>query len=962
MSFSKENLEHISDKSARFLQHLDACIQWVENYLKAEERLSDRYKLIKIRREMKKIRYSATQKPAAALYGESQVGKSYLIKNLLSVPGQELEIADVSTGVQHDFLERINPKGDQTEATSVVTRFSADSHHIDKAYPIAIRLLSPKDLVLFLCDSYFSDIADHVYNPKPAELAEEVNRICIDASESASQDYLTEDDIYDIKEYLEENYGLLANKFEDAGYWAVVSASIHRIHPNNWYRVFQLIWGKLDAFNDIFNKLVRELGRLQFSELVYAEFRSVLRQYGTILHVARLREIEFGPLYEDVSKENFRPEVAVMFQSGGNRSELSVNKSILCALSAELILPVSPELKELKPFLVNSDLLDFPGARSRLENRETAVNKEQIDMMVLRGKVSYIFKKYSSERLISNLLLCNRDAKIEVKYIPKLLNEWIAQYVGKTPEEREKSLRTAAIPPIFVIFTFFNNDLKFNEKNDRSDNLHEKWIKRFVTIFENEIVTKNYDWHTRWTVSSPYFQNFYMLRDFTHSRDTYFGYSENKDESEWAKGVYFGDKFQNHEDYFNKLSESFLQFEFVKKHFRDARLSWDEAASRNKDGSDLIIGNLTTVSSNETRKTRFVDLLNGYVSEVDHILSKHYHSDQADKQIIEAARTGADIHANMNAIFSKNPYHFGRFMRTFMIAERDIYNFYHDKLTGLELIENSNLNKYIFFRESSPALSNTKTYDENIEVLRTTYHLRDKSEVESYFEEKEIDLKELFYGELNSLKNNSIALAEGLRDYWFENYLNIERFRVFIDDGFSQVALEKLLKTTKINFERQKITKYIADNIKKYVDRYDKITHAEELIADVSSAIINQFVNSLGWSFGSENDVNKIRATNDANNLNLNLPELNTSFESMTTEDLNQLFNDIDKLNENISKSPPDERAVNNVPVIRQYRRWRELMKVSFIATCDIPTYDIEGNRNLGALIEGMNTYQFNIS
>ena len=167
-------------------------------------------------------------------------------------------------------------------------------------------------------------------------------------------------------------------------------------------------------------------------------------------------------------------------------------------------------------------------------------------------------------------------------------------------------------------------------------------------------------------------------------------------------------------------------------------------------------------------------------------------------------------------------------------------------------LENSNLNKYIFFRESSPALSNTKTYDENIEVLRTTYHLRDKSEVESYFEEKEIDLKELFYGELNSLKNNSIALAEGLRDYWFENYLHIERFRVFIDDGFTQVALEKLLKTTKINFERQKITKYIADNIKKYVDRYDKITHAEELIADVSSAIINQFVNSLGWSFGSD--------------------------------------------------------------------------------------------------------------
>jgi hypothetical protein len=959
MSYSAEKTVQISEKSGDFLRQLDDCIQWVEKYLKAEERVSERYKLIKIRREMKKIRYSVLQKPAAALYGESQVGKSYLIKNLLSVPQKELEIKDVSTGILHDFLEKINPKGDQTEATSVVTRFSADSHHIDTAYPVAIRLLSPKDIVLFLCDSYYSDISDHKYNPRPEVLEEEIRRICKEAAESSVQHYLCEDDIYDIREYLEENYGINTYKFEEASFWSVLAQSIHKIQPNNWHRVFELIWGKLSAFNDIFKKLIRQLEILQFSVTVYAEFRSVLRQYGTILHVARLREIELGPLYEDVSKEDFVPDVAVMFQNENGRTELRVNKSNLCALSAELILPVSSELKIQKPFLANSDLLDFPGARSRLENREEAVTKEQIDMMVLRGKVSYIFNKYSSERLISNLMLCNKDAKIEVKYIPKLLDKWIGYYIGKTAEERERSLRNTSIPPIFVIFTFFNNDLKFNEKNDRSNNLHEKWIKRFQTIFENEIVTKNFDWHNHWTRSQPFFQNFYMLRDFTHSRDTYFGYSENKDESDWAKGVYFGDKFQGHEDYFDKLRDSFLQFEFVKKHFSNAVLSWEEAASRNKDGSDLIIKNLTEVSSNETRIKRFTDLLCEYVNDVRDILAKHYHSNEADKQIVQAARTGADIHANMNTIFSKNPYHFGRFIQTFMVPERDIYNFYHEKLASLELIENNNLNKYIFFRESSPALSNNKSYDENIEVLRATYHLKDKEEVETYFQEKEIDLKELFYGELNSLKNNSVALAEGLRDYWFANYLGIERFRVFIDDGFSQSAVERLLDTTKVNFDRQKITRIIADKIKKYVDRYDKIIHAEELIADVSAAIINEFVNTLGWSFYSENEVEKIGETNQANGLNLVLPAPDVSFEAMTMDDLNLLFVDIDKLNENISKSPPDENAIKNVPVIRQYRRWRDLMKVSFIATCDIPTYDVEGNRNLGTLIDSVSSFQF---
>jgi hypothetical protein len=960
----QHQLNKTADQTTNLLKEIDGSIAWVEQYLKAEERNNASYELKKIRRGLKKIRYAITQKPAAALYGESQVGKSYLIKNLLSVPGTELRINDISSysNESHDFLEDINPKGDQTEATSVVTRFTVSKDHIiNNNYPIKINLLSPKDVILFLCDSYFSDLIDHA--PRKVQEYDEDTAILVKAYSKLDneQSYLSEDDVYEIKEYLEGNFLSNVGNLKDATYWDTVASLIHRVSPSDWYKVFEIIWGKKEPINEIFNRLVKELEKLGFVSEVYAEFKSILRKYGTILHVARLKEIVSGPSYEDVQRENYDPRVKIVYVKNTREIQTEMEKSLLCALSGELIIGINDTLTAEKKFLEHSDLLDFPGARSRLETKESNLRNDVIDVMVLRGKVSYIFNKYSADRLISNLLFCNKDAKIEVKYIPRLLNNWIETYIGEDRIKRSESLKRTPLPPLFVIFTFFNNDLKFNEKNDREETLREKWMKRFVTIFENEIVTKDYNWHKDWTQESLYFKNFYLLRDFTHSKEFFEGYSKDKKEKGFTP-VHYGDKFEDSVDYFAKLKKSFLDFEFVKNHFRDPEVSWTESAGENKDGSKLIIDSLTSVSDNETRTYRFVNLLNELKTEALNIIEKHFHSDESDEQIKKAARIGAEIHANMNNVFGKNPYHFGRFIKNFMLTEGSIYNYYHEKLTTLDLITKTNITRYIHFRESSPKLSNKNNYEENLDVLKIDYHLNDHQEVESKFKEMDIDLNELFYGELNALKNNSLALAEGLRDFWFDNKLDIKRFKPFIDDGFSASALEKLLENIKINFNRQKIIHHIAEKIRQFVDRYDKINQAEEMIADISAGIINEFVNSLGWSFYTNNEREKIKSTSDVNKLNLVLPHHEVVFESMEEEHLSKLFEDMDKLNENLSQVPVNEEAIKNVPMIRHYRRWRDLMKVSFVANCDIPTYDVEGNRRLKIILERIKIYNFTIN
>jgi hypothetical protein len=85
----------------------------------------------------------------------------------------------------------------------------------------------------------------------------------------------------------------------------------------------------------------------------------------------------------------------------------------------------------------NTDLLDFPGARNRLGIHEEEIIDEDIPKMLLRGKVAYLFNKYSYSEKINILLFCQNNEKVEVQNIvPDLLNNWIFEMIGKTPEER----------------------------------------------------------------------------------------------------------------------------------------------------------------------------------------------------------------------------------------------------------------------------------------------------------------------------------------------------------------------------------------------------------------------------------------------------------------------------------------------------------------------------------------------
>ncbi|HMD00540.1 MAG TPA: hypothetical protein VKH37_10315, partial [Ferruginibacter sp.] len=424
-------------------------------------------------------------------------------------------------------------------------------------------------------------------------------------------------------------------------------------------------------------------------------------------------------------------------------------------------------------------------------------------------------------------------------------------------------------------------------------------------------------------------------------------------------------------DFLNNYHSQFLNYHNAsRRFFANPELNFSEASLPNKDGSELIIKSLTPVSSNNISVPIYINYLNDAVSEAEEQLQKHYHSDQADEQIRKSAREGSDLQLKMDIVFGMDAYYFGNFIEHLTITESEILKFYHDLLQSEKLVKKKNTNAYILLRLQNPGIKPDLSYAENVEVLRVNYHKETAEETEEYFRDEKIDLNELFFGDMYNLLDNSIILAEEAKQYWYNNKLTVDNFEFFTDKGFEKSLLTGLFDTLKTSFDKHQMTRRIAEEIRGYVDVQKRIEKAEDMIAHISAGIINEYVTTFGWKYYSDAEKNKMYETNSANKLNLKFPAEQESFQTIqkvaegdTNEmTLEKLVEYMDNLNENLSKNPVDKDIIKYVPMVKNYQKWSEMMKIAFIANCDIPTYNIEANKVLHDLQNKMKEFKFSIS
>ena len=135
---------------------IESSIVWAKKFGKETFPVEE---LKEYRRTLKRIANSLEENCSAAAYGESQVGKSYLMSSLLSTADSPFVITN--NGKEYSFIDELNPSGgntSKTESTGVITRFTINNDNEAMKNYVKVKNLSVADLLMLLVDSYYNDL------------------------------------------------------------------------------------------------------------------------------------------------------------------------------------------------------------------------------------------------------------------------------------------------------------------------------------------------------------------------------------------------------------------------------------------------------------------------------------------------------------------------------------------------------------------------------------------------------------------------------------------------------------------------------------------------------------------------------------------------------------------------------------------------------------------------------------
>lgn len=964
--------------TADYIKLCNEAIDWVEKYKpdQYEQRFLD---IVEQRRILKQIQSTMSDNPAIAAYGKSQVGKSYLMSNLLQDKGKPFIVK--SDGREYDFINEMNPRTQKTEATGVVTRFSSfDScpERFKEEHPIMMRALSVTDIVMVLAEGYYNDIVDFT-SPSVAEIeeyADEIRKKYASYSRS-SRSAVSADDVLDMKAYFNK-YINNAQEIKKSCFFDKIALIIEAVPVSDLTRIFSFLWNNDNNLSNLFRRFVNLLERLDFARYVYLPAEALLhheKNENTIMSVQCLNGLN----------EPDARMTDVFLCSGLNQftTVSNVSKSELSGICAEIVLKIPKEFLDSsdsysfdmimdaqvisqlgdgivkKDILRRTDLLDFPGARSRQQQlAEKLSDPKVLTNVLLRGKVAYLFNMYCEARMINILMYCHHNESNDVTSIPMLLNNWVEKYIGNSPEVRASKLKTLnGISPLFYVATMFNVDMKYNVNSreaNKSDGLDGRWEARFDKVLTKECFGGSMSWYRNWEGHDSLFKNSYLLRDFKYSgvgeSNLYEGFAASGSEIQWIipqnSHTPADQLAERAKEYYSDLRNSFITNKYVKSLFENPALSWDVAASRNNDGALYIIQRLGDVCSliSDFRKNQCADDMKAAIKAVYRAVADFYVSQDEEVILRENIRKAKTIHREMDMACNSDNYFFGHLLQSLQLNENEVLNLVHSLIQGNQLnndVQTFSDYEIIFTRCSR--FEGCNHDDDRWDRLISVYGFIDRQDAKDYLRKKDVDPNILFRRTFER-KKNSYRIAERIMDLWTDKIRRIDTLKRFTTDGnFDPVVMEYLVSQLINSSKDLDLESHLAETIADHVNVTNISTVSEGLIADVLTETVNEFVNDFGFRYLDEETAEQAEKT-AASEPALSLKYIKKVLpEEVSEEYITGLFNGMS------SKSAPLTPAFEN-----NYFKWLEYIVVAFISHLSCPDYNREANDKLSIIMEGL--------
>lgn len=926
------------------LKTIEQSLEW-EQHVPESERLNYRQKLINIRRELKKIKYAVEERPSTAAFGESQMGKSYLVSAMLSSPDKPFCVTNGS--VSYNFIDAINPSSPNStiEATGVITRFTTNNEKgsLPDGY-LKAQLLSVSDIVLMLCEAYYNQIDYSHENILDSEVINKTLYNMVLGTTIDTSRFMNEDDVLDIREYLQiSSIQKKCHHILNSDIFNYFLLNVDRLSNIQLISALKLLWNNNVDISRVFDDLIKVYSQLGFETVVYTKFDSVLKKHGTLLDVARLDEMYGAP---EVIGNDYRPNTEVKLSS--NDIPRTIPKSFFIALIAELCFSLPTELCDNREFLHQLDILDFPGARRPEQIKESKLNEgKNLSTVLRRGKVSYLFNKYSAAKRISTLLFCHNNNQSAESTMGTLLNEWVMRNIGENTIMRNSYIQQSKLSPLFIIGTWFNKELDFqNEVPGDKDRLNERWQRRFNVVLEKEVLKSVGDtehWFNHWTSPTIPFQNIYMLRDFKYSKGIFEGYDPDEGTSE-NEPI----SITKYPNFLQDLRTSFISNDFVHAHFVNPGSAWNEAATVGQDGTRRIINGLSEIAPNVStaREDKFMRDLNVLAKDLRMLLEQYYHPESSDEQLKQAKRQAGAACLQIDRLTGIDSYFFGRLIDTMMIKESEIYELVHQQILGAEqALPMSNVESTIFM---GAGLDTSASREENIKKLCDYLGMSDEDDCRKYLIDEGVEMENLL-SQCQMVAGRADKLVEIIEELWHEKFLQT-RCVDTLKDKFNMInnVVSNLWSLYLMLNLREK---FVA-RVNSYIQSLDKEV-CVGILADYLAMSFNAFVNSFGYEFLSDETKQNILKQNKELQLNLDENMLEHNRETEGVSLLADLYQQKERLSSGVFGTS-ERQLLMRFPQYNQMWRWQQRLRLGYIYACSLPDYDVKANDELKNILKNM--------
>lgn len=592
-------------------------------------------RLGKLERRAAKLAIASQRKPALAVFGPSQAGKSFLV-SVLARPSTGALVAQFNSH-EVNYIREINPEG-EGEATGLVTRFTTERVFGHEDLPIALDLMTESDVIRCLVNSFFNDGDQSDPVREADDLAALMEAARADRGRAAARG-LSADDVRDVQGYVEREFSRSAYAQSLQPYWDEAAKLLPNMGRPQRAKLLAVLWGGHAAFTDTYLQLTSALDALNHAQHCFAGLDALVPRETSIIDVRTLHKLGTP---EDSGK-------ILVETPDGSRSE--IDRPVLCALTAELVVPM-----KTRPDAVfdRMDLLDFPGARNRFEQsleRLFETGPSPVSELLLRGKVAYLFDRYCNAQDISGMLLCLPDSNMETLDLPRLVDRWIDLTHGKDPERRSRE-----DCGLFVTLTKADKHLTDSavEAGDTSRferRMHASLIEKFGRGQDK--------WVENWSQGTP-FTNCFWLRNPQYFAEAIYEYDA--DMTERLR--------EDKRDRLAALRAGVLAADAVQRHFSHPDRAWDAAVTPNDGGVSYLLERIEAGCDPDLKARHIQTQIERLAADIETILRPFHVSDVREDRVAAARETASRIMDDLERALNDGK--FGALIRALMISQDDL--------------------------------------------------------------------------------------------------------------------------------------------------------------------------------------------------------------------------------------------------------------------------------------------------